>query len=437
VIRALPSRAVSNDTGVKTFTRRVVSLALMAAVAVPATAQTNEPTRCRGSAGYTQTEIGVRTFLWRPEWLVAQRTRVRADRRLSQRWRQAANAALSRAHRSVIDKLRVPASGDRHDYYSIGPYWWPTQGAANGLPYVRRDGDVNPERSGPEFDHAALQQLSRDVRLLALAYDHLGERAYAERAAALIRMWFIDPATRMNPNFTHAQAIPGVNSGRAEGIIEAIALPDIIESIGLLERAEVLTATDQTALRRWFTELVQWMASSENGRAERRATNNHGMYYDYLFAHFALFAGLDPLVVDMANEFPALRLAPQMAADGRLPTELARTRPFHYTIFALDAAGRLAALGACVNRDLWQARTATGQSLAQGINWAGPFIVEPDSWQRADSDFAEPRRRAREIADAGQLLRSFQWAGLARAMPSPPIGEDRVGELIIPVVGQQ
>jgi hypothetical protein len=425
-MRVPPSLSRKNDTGV------IFLAALLASFATPAIAEGTEPVRCRGSAGYSQTDVGVRTFLWRPEWLLTQRARVRADRRLTERWRTAADGALTRPQRSVVDKTRLPASGDRHDYHSIGPYWWPTPGAPGGLPYVRRDGEVNPERSGPEFDQAALQQLSRDVRLLALAYDHLGERRYAERAAALIRLWFIDPATRMNPNFTHAQAIPGVNNGRAEGIIEAIALPDIIESIGVIDRAQVLTEGDHTALRGWFTQLVQWLAASDNGREERRATNNHSLYYDYLFAYFALYARLDPLVVDTVNAFPTQRLAMQMAADGSFPAELGRTRPFHYNLFALDAAGRLAALGACVNRNLWLAQSASGRSLRLGMAWFGPFIAEPAQWQRTDSDFADPRRRARELADAGQVLRSFQWAGVARDIGQSDAGEERIGELTIP-----
>jgi hypothetical protein len=412
--------------------RALVGVLLLLTPLSPASAQRAEPVRCQGSAGYAQTDASIRTFIWRPEWLVSQRTRVRSDRQLSGRWRQAAEIALTRPHRGVIDGTNVAASGDPHDYHSIAPYWWPSAGAVDGQPYVRRDGEVNPQRSGLEYDHAALQQLSRDVRLLALAYDHLDDRRYAERAAVLVRTWFIDPATRMNPNFNHAQAIPGVNSGRPEGIIEAIALPDIIESIGVLERADVFTATDHAALRGWFAELVRWMATSENGRAERRATNNHGIYFDYFLAHFALFARLDPLVVDMVNAFPAQRLAPQMAADGSFPAELERTRPFHYNLFALDAAGRLAALGACVNRDLWNARTSTGRSLALGMQWFGPFIAQSARWQRPDSDFADPRRRARELADAGQVLRSFHWAGIARDIRTPADGEMRVGELAVP-----
>jgi hypothetical protein len=430
------------DTGVKVprskraFARILVSAAVLATPLLPAAAQSGDPSVCRGSAGYAQTGGGS-TYLWRPEWLSAQRAWVRADQRQSDRWQRAAEVALTRPQRSVVDKSRIAASGDRHDYHSIGPYWWPTPGAVDGMPYVRRDGEVNPERSGPEFDHASLQQLSRDIRTLALAYHHLGDRRYAVQAGALVRLWFLDPATRMNPNFNYAQAIPGANSGRAEGLIEAIALTDIIESVGVIAAADALNESDQAALRGWFGELAQWMASSDIGQEERRATNNHGLYFDYLISHFALFAGREPVVTDIVSAFPEQRLSMQMTVDGRFPAELERTRPFHYSLFALDAAGRLGALGACVNRNLWQAQAPAGQSLARGIGWLGPFIARPNDWQRTDSDFADPRRRTRELADAQQVLRFFQWAGLGRDIQITPTGEDRIGDLTIPPLAQQ
>src|SRR5437868_6138387 len=46
---------------------------------------------------------------------------------------------------SVVNKEFLPPSGDKHDYMSMGTYWWPNPNTTNGLPYVRRDGQANPE----------------------------------------------------------------------------------------------------------------------------------------------------------------------------------------------------------------------------------------------------------------------------------------------------
>ena len=46
---------------------------------------------------------------------------------------------------TVMDKPMTPPSGDKHDYMSMGRYWWPNPATADGLPYIRKDGVVNPE----------------------------------------------------------------------------------------------------------------------------------------------------------------------------------------------------------------------------------------------------------------------------------------------------
>lgn len=75
----------------------------------------------------------------------------------------------------------------------------------------------------------------------------------------------------MNPNLRHAQAIPGVTDGRAEGIIDANTLVPVIDSIGLPVARGALSSAEDAALRRWFGDLSDWMATSPLGLEEARA----------------------------------------------------------------------------------------------------------------------------------------------------------------------
>jgi hypothetical protein len=144
---------------------------------------------------------------------------------------------------SIVNKGVTPPSGDKHDYMSQAPYFWADPKSPNGLPYIRRDGERNPEIN-KITDHRSLDDLENSVETLALAYYFNGEEAYATKAVQLLRTFFLDPATRMNPNLEYAQFIPGVNTGRGIGLIETRGLTRVVDAIGLLGGSKALSAAD-------------------------------------------------------------------------------------------------------------------------------------------------------------------------------------------------
>lgn len=372
--------------------------------------------QCNGSEGYLAS--GHRTFLWRPEWLAARREVLAADTAERAKLVRTANAALRRGPYSVTDKPVSPASGDKSDYISIGPYWWPDKSKPSGEPYVRRDGQVNPERDGERFDAQRMGAFSRDVTMLALAWHVTGDRRYSEHAAELLRAWFITPSTRMNPNFDYAQAVPGVSSGRAEGIIEAARLVPVVEAIGVLGSSGAIAQEDQRALEEWFADLAIWMATSPNGKAERAAKNNHGLYYDMLLGQFALFSRMDDATRKLTQGFAARRLALQIDADGNLPAEIARTRSWHYSAFALRAAVQMAMLGECVGTDLWQGDNV-GNPLRRAVGKLADYRARLNEWPFKDTDFSTAESRERALRESDTMLIMAAW-GFGDARFSPP-----------------
>ena len=200
--------------------------------------------------------------------------------------RSQGDKALTARPWSVMDKDFVPPSGDKHDYYSIGPYWWPDPSKADGLPYIRRDGETNPERN--RFDNAGLKATVSAVQDLALAWHFTEDSRYAERAALLLRHWFLDPATKMNPHLQYGQAIPGRTEGRGIGIIDTASLVSLVDAVGMLTTSEAWTDADHQALRTWFRAYLDWLLTSTHGREEGRTKNNHAIWYDVQLASFAL-----------------------------------------------------------------------------------------------------------------------------------------------------
>ena len=292
--------------------------------------------------------------------------------------RKDADRALKAGPFTVVDQF-TPASGDKHDYMSQAPYFWPDPQKPDGLPYIRKDGERNREINKYP-DHRSLDQMANAVETLALAWRFTGEEKFAAKARAVLRAWFVDETTRMNPNLEHAQFIPGRNTGRGIGIIESRGLTQVVDAIGLLDGCESWKAEDQKALEQWFTKYLDWMLTSQNGKEEAAAQNNHGTFYDIQVVSFALFVGRNDLAKSVIDAALKKRIAAQIEPDGRQPLELARTKAWSYSVSNLRGLMTLARLGEDVGVDLWHATTSDGRSLQKAIDYLIPYASSDAKW---------------------------------------------------------
>ncbi len=310
----------------------------------------------------------------RDHWLAREPAAVEEVRDLLQR----ANAALTQGPYTIIHKTHPLPGVDPHEYVSIATYYWPNPGTPTGLPYIRRDGERNPETE--EYDFRPFGEMSSGVGLLAMAYYFTGDERYATRATLLIRTWFLDPATRMNPDLQHAQLIKGVNDGRGTGIIETTRLLNVLDGIGMLQGSNSWTTADQAGMMKWIAAYSRWMHESENGLEEQAAANNHGSWYDVQSTAFYLFLGDGAAAREVAEAAKKHRIAMQIEPDGSQPLELARTNSFGYSSFNLSALTLLADLGERQHVDLWNYRTEDGRSLRSAIDWMVPYATGEKSW---------------------------------------------------------
>ncbi len=336
-----------------------------------------------------------------------------------------ADKALSLAPPSVTEKRKVPPSGDKHDYMSMAPYFWPNPAKPDGLPYVRRDGKVNPEAHAPENnDTVRIRELGNAVETLALAYRFTGKPEYAAHAARFLRTWCLDPATRMTPRFAYAQAVLGVNDGRGTGILEARSLVEALDAASLLAGSAAWTAADQQALDQWSEQFLDWLLASKPGQDEAAAKNNHGTWFDVQTAKLALIVGRTGVAQGILRAVPSRRLAVQVAASGEQPLELARTASFTYSCFNLEAHGQLAVLGEHAGVDLWRARSPEGRTLRAALDYLLPYLgKDAKPWPFEQIRAAKPAELAPLLRRAAQVYADPKYeqasaeAGVGKRLP--------------------
>ena len=339
--------------------------------------------RTRAQEAAVQQQTSLPRVFTLPAAPLAELKREFAERKLEdpslEQLRKNANGALKREPVSVMEKPLNPPSGDKHDYMSQAPYWWPDPGKPNGLPYVRRDGETNPE-IGQLQDHKNLSSLISETYTLALAYYFFGEETYAEHASVLLRTWFLNPQTRMNPNLEFAQGIPGRNTGRGIGLIETREIYRLVDSIGLLQDSKAWTAEDQKDMEEWCTKFLDWMIHSQHGKDEAAAKNNHGTYYDVQVASLALFTGNQALARSVLQSVGERRIATQIEPDGKQPLELARTKALGYSTMNLAGLFELAILGENVGVNIWNFHAKDGASLHKALDYLVPYVSGDQKW---------------------------------------------------------
>ena len=275
---------------------------------------------------------------------------------------------------SVMVKTKTPASGDKHDYMSLARYYWPDPTKPDGLPYISRDGESNPELD--EFDRNKLSATADRVITLSLAWFFTEEEKYAAKAAEFLRVWFLDKDTKMNPNLEYAQMVPGVNGGkgRSYGVLDTYSFVEMLDALALLESSESFTEKDSRAMKKWFSELLDWMLASEQGREESMQENNHGTAYDAQVIAFALYTGRKDIAEKIMAEFPRKRVFKQIEPDGRQPKELARTLAFHYSWYNLTHYVDIYLMAENLGMDIDRIVSPDGRSFYKALDFLVPYL---------------------------------------------------------------
>jgi len=306
-----------------------------------------------------------------------------------------ADNLLTEKPKTVTASSSPRSIGGRHDFYSEGPYWWPDPANPKG-PFIRHDGLRFPGRFQNHDED--LRNFSWIVGTHTSAWIITGKEIYVKAAMEHLKAWLVDTATMMNPNMLYAQAIQGVNTGRGTGQIDAGQLMDVAQSVLILEKSPYTSAKDIRQIKEWFTKFIAWMTTHPYGRDEMNAKNNHGTWWHAQMASYARLVGDEKVLQMCRDHYREIILPKQMASNGSFPEELARTKPYSYSLFNLDAAASLTWIVSDKNYDTWNYALSDGRGILKGLNFMLPFLKDKSKWPgNKDVDHWKEQPEARQF----------------------------------------
>jgi hypothetical protein len=330
--------------------------------------------KAAGSAGFSSAANLAWSLPFHSHESHAYRLVVETDRR---RILGAASSYLAQQPRTVTAFPTRRSPGGPHDFFSQADYFWPNPKDPNG-PYINRDGQSNPNNFNEH--RKAMIALSVEMPALTAAWLLTGDNRYGEHACAHLRAWFITPATRMNPNLEFAQGVHGVSTGRSYGIIDTLHLVEVARAASFLTR-KLLTPQETAALNDWFRSYLNWLKTSDMGRKERDALNNHAMCWALQASEFARLIGDDATSQQVHQQYTDILLPNQLGTDGSFPKELTRTKPYSYSIFNFDVMAGLCQSLQGAGSHLLTFQLPDGRGLCKAAHFLYPFLKDKGSWK--------------------------------------------------------
>lgn len=288
-----------------------------------------------------------------------------------------AEEALTSIPLSLCDVISPMGEAHKNEYYSNGDYWWPDPSKKDGLPYIRRDGESNPDNFA--YHRYALRKTRTMIAHLARAYMHTKDEKYAQKAVELLKVFFINKNTKMEPHLLYAQAIPGLYSGRGIGIIDTLHLTDIPFAVNTLKESKSLTKPLYDSLVDWFSKYLEWMTSHQYGIDESNEPNNHSICYYVQVAVFSRFTD-NTKMLEHCKEMFVKKVFVQMNNSGGFDKELNRTKPYAYSLMVLDNYIILCHLLSDKKDDFWQYQGKYGQGAQKAVEFMLPYILDKSSW---------------------------------------------------------
>lgn len=342
------------------------------------------------------------------------------------KWSPVLNSNGSQHTKPWVYHESMTTEEKRRMVMNYGGYWGPDYGAnagnheymrANtGVPFINIDG-VSNNIMWSAFNHEEdLAQVIEDIRYCGLGYYFLSgtdKTNSLNKIVALTNTFFTDPVNGMHPSLYFSQGIPGQSDGYGRGT-GYVALEELATAMdGWRLVWDVYPDADKTKLLAWLREFWEWSTKRYSPVPPRTGTLLENRQYhhhrivgevlqesgsanihiltDCNMCQMAHFLGEAEWVKNRLNRTVPSKLSSGFTMStststnksgrvGAQLTELRRTRPWTYSIKAIQGWIRLANIGEAVGVDVWNMKGTSGVTLRDGLRWMAYYAANPTAF---------------------------------------------------------
>jgi hypothetical protein len=218
----------------------------------------------------------------------------------------------------------------------------------------------------------------------------------------------------------YAQTIPPTQAGRPEGVVEAVHLAEVAQSIPFLANSEALSPVDLAALQKWFVTYLDWLNTSRLAGLARDQKNHHGTSWLLQAAACAhLNTNDDNPLTTLRHQYKATTLRAQIVFDGSFPRELTSPNPYRNSLFNLDMLSAICILLSTRFESVWDYELQDGPGIRAAIARHFPFILHRNAWPYAAdaTHFTDLPIRPPSLLFAARAYNRPEYADLWKTLP--------------------
>nr|XP_019043319.1 hypothetical protein I302_07894 [Kwoniella bestiolae CBS 10118]OCF22249.1 hypothetical protein I302_07894 [Kwoniella bestiolae CBS 10118] len=234
----------------------------------------------------------------------------------------------------VLCPVPKDEGGGRKQLFTIKPHWWQTT-----------NGEWDAARPQGQ---AQLESLSKSVHILSMGLKYIPDidtevrQRSVEKIEKLLKVFFIDPDTRMEPQVRFSQCHPGQDPMRGNDMFVIAIRYLILVDQALLLSGDHIDRHLLTQVKEWMTEQVTWMESSEQGLKARQAEKP--LWYNVIFASHRQYIDGDASSTTHASKAFTDWISNHPKSEDAFQESLRHDNRRHRCLFTLESIFLLASL---------------------------------------------------------------------------------------------